>query len=403
MNTPTSDLRTPNLKRSAFTLVELLIVITIIGILVGLLLPAVRGALKSANELAVRTEMTQIEQAIESFNTQYGFYPPSFEQYNRSEARNINHPGLAAFLRHLNRIAPNHQETRSFFPGIDTQPEFTRAVVWWNKVGRHLDQTSSMMFWLTGLTKSQQFPLTGGAFRPIPAFGVDTYSNGAPFLVGNGSPTLPDGSPFVIERVDFLQNLSPGQFLFNTVDASDLLDDSETLNSLVSPNVDVVPASELAVTAAYRQAKGPSNSNNLFVYRDAPSYIPNPLNLRRSGYAYMGSIAGVFNDDVDGDGMPDRNVTDPPGQQDFVNPKTFQLVSPGLDGELGVPFAGANGLDVLHHKLQAAAFPTVPVVLEAVQMLDGDWLARDARLAGDNMANFAAGRLELIWIEAGVE
>ena len=79
MNTPTSDLRTPNLKRSAFTLVELLIVITIIGILVGLLLPAVRGALKSANELAVRTEMTQIEQAIESFNTQYGFYPPSFE------------------------------------------------------------------------------------------------------------------------------------------------------------------------------------------------------------------------------------------------------------------------------------------------------------------------------------
>ena len=310
---------------------------------------------------------------------------------------------MAAFLRHLNRIAPNHQETRSFFPGIDTQPEFTRAVVWWNKVGRHLDQTSSMMFWLTGLTKSQQFPLTGGAFRPIPAFGVDTYSNGAPFLVGNGSPTLPDGSPFVIERVDFLQNLSPGQFLFNTVDASDLLDDSETLNSLVSPNVDVVPASELAVTAAYRQAKGPSNSNNLFVYRDAPSYIPNPLNLRRSGYAYMGSIAGVFNDDVDGDGMPDRNVNDPPGQQDFVNPRTFQLVSPGLDGGLGVPFAGANGLDVLQHKLQAAAFPTVPVVLEAVQMLDGDWRVRDARLAGDNMANFAAGRLELIWMEAGVE
>ena len=154
MNTPTSDLRIPNLKRSAFTLVELLIVITIIGILVGLLLPAVRGALNSANELAVRTEMTQIEQAIESFNTQYGFYPPSFEQYNRSEAGNLSHPGLAAFLRHLNRIAPNHQETRSFFPGIDTQPEFTRAVVWWNKVGRHLDQTSSMMFWLTGLTLS---------------------------------------------------------------------------------------------------------------------------------------------------------------------------------------------------------------------------------------------------------
>ena len=99
--------------------------------------------------------------------------------------------------------------------------------MWWNKVGRHLDQTSSMMFWLTGLTKSQQFPLTGGAFRPIPAFGVDTYSNGAPFLAVNGSDTLPDGSLFVIERVDFLQNLSPGQFLFNTVDALSLIHISE--------------------------------------------------------------------------------------------------------------------------------------------------------------------------------
>ena len=392
MNTPTSDLRIPNLKRSAFTLVELLIVITIIGILVGLLLPAVRGALRAANELAVRTEMTQIEQAIESFNTQYGFYPPSFEQYNRSEARNINHPGLAAFLRHLNRIAPNHQETRTFFPGI-TAPNTPRAVVWWNKVGRHLDQTSSMMFWLTGLTKSQQFPLTGGAFRPIPAFGVDTYSNGAPFQIlqadGTADVFLPDGSPFVIERVDFLQNLSPGQFLFNTVDASDLLDDSETLDELLLRNVDVVPASELAVTAGYRQAKGPSNSENLFVYRDAPAYIPNPLNLRRSGYAYITNLPNPLGDPI--------------GDATFANPRTYQLISPGLDGELGVPFGGESMPTELQLQLQASAFPTAPLVLNEVQALDSDWRASDARLAADNMANFAVGRLELIWIEAGVE
>ena len=399
MNTPTSDLRIPNLKRSAFTLVELLIVITIIGILVGLLLPAVRGALNSANELSNRTEMVQIEQAIESFNTQYGFYPPSFEQYLRSEASNINHPGLAAFLRHLNRIAPNHQETRSSFPGINAP----RAVVWWNKVGRHLDQTSSLMFWLTGLTKSQQFPLTGGAFRPIPAFGVDTYSNGAPFQIlqtgGGADTTLPDGSPFVIERVDFLQNLSPGQFLFNTVDASDLLDDSETLNSLQSRNVDVVPASELAVTAGYRQAKGPSNSNNLFVYRDAPSYVPLPLNLGRSGYAYLNDV--VTSEDYDGDG-----TVDGPALSAFANPRTFQLVSPGLDGELGVPTFPAVVGDA-ESRLRAAAFPTA--VVADVQGLGGTdpdgeaWGASDARLAADNMANFAAGRLELIWIEDGVE
>ena len=247
------------------------------------------------------------------------------------------------------------------------------------------------MFWLTGLTKSQQFPLTGGAFRPIPAFGVDTYSNGAPFQIlqadGTADVFLPDGSPFVIERVDFLQNLSPGQFLFNTVDASDLLDDSETLDELLLRNVDVVPASELAVTAGYRQAKGPSNSNNLFVYRDAPSYIP--LNLDRSGYAYMTELPVPF-------GNPIEEAT-------FANPRTYQLISPGLDGELGVPFASEESPGELKHQLQASAFPTVPLVLNEVQALDSDWRASDARLAADNMANFAVGRLELIWIEAGVE
>ena len=258
------------------------------------------------------------------------------------------------------------------------------------------------MFWLTGLTKSQQFPLTGGAFRPIPAFGVDTYSNGAPFQIlqadGTADVFLPDGSPFVIERVDFLQNLSPGQFLFNTVDASDLLDDSETLDELLLRNVDVVPASELAVTAGYRQAKGPSNSNNLFVYRDAPSYVPLPLNLGRSGYAYLTDV--VTSEDYDGDG-----TVDGPALSAFANPRTFQLVSPGLDGELGVP----TFLDVrdAESRLRAAAFPTA--VVADVQGLGGTdpdgvaWRARDARLAGDNMANFAAGRLELIWIEEGVE
>ena len=91
----------------------------------------------------------------------------------------------------------------------------------------------------------------------------------------------------------------------------------------------------------------------------------------------------------------------------FANPRTYQLISPGLDGELGVPFASEESPGELRHQLQASAFPTVSVVLEAVQAqaqaLGSDWRASDARLAGDNMANFAAGRLELIWIEAGVE
>src|SRR5713101_9818051 len=57
--------------RTAFTLVELLVVIAIIAILVSLLLVAVFKALDTAYEAQTRTDITQIAAALESFKTKY--------------------------------------------------------------------------------------------------------------------------------------------------------------------------------------------------------------------------------------------------------------------------------------------------------------------------------------------
>ncbi|MGA2029911.1 MAG: type II secretion system protein [Verrucomicrobiota bacterium] len=63
-------------SRRAFTLIELLAVITIIGVLAAFLVPTI-GAVKR-HELISKTqaEMAQVETAIERYKAAYGFYPP---------------------------------------------------------------------------------------------------------------------------------------------------------------------------------------------------------------------------------------------------------------------------------------------------------------------------------------
>ena len=63
--------------RTAFTLIELLIVIAIIGILIGFLVPAVSGALKRARVVSVKAEISQLETAIGKFRSVYNMDPPS--------------------------------------------------------------------------------------------------------------------------------------------------------------------------------------------------------------------------------------------------------------------------------------------------------------------------------------
>jgi prepilin-type N-terminal cleavage/methylation domain-containing protein len=71
--TPHSTFRT----RSAFTLVEMLVVIAIIGILAGLLLPALAGAKKAAKIAKAKTEISGIVAAVQQYDTTYSRLPAS--------------------------------------------------------------------------------------------------------------------------------------------------------------------------------------------------------------------------------------------------------------------------------------------------------------------------------------
>jgi prepilin-type N-terminal cleavage/methylation domain-containing protein len=58
-----------------FTLLELLVVITIIIILIGMLFPAFRGIQDQAKRTQAKNDLSQIVAAISAFYTEYGRYP----------------------------------------------------------------------------------------------------------------------------------------------------------------------------------------------------------------------------------------------------------------------------------------------------------------------------------------
>jgi len=68
----------------AFTLMELLVVISIIGILAGLLFTGLNSAMNAAKKTSAKNQVIQIATAIAAYESEYGHLPPGDKSFNSS-------------------------------------------------------------------------------------------------------------------------------------------------------------------------------------------------------------------------------------------------------------------------------------------------------------------------------
>ncbi len=74
-------------NREGFTLVELLVVIAVIGILVGLLLPAVQNAREAARRMSCQNHLRQQALALVNYESAFRVFPPAYVAQTRHPSR----------------------------------------------------------------------------------------------------------------------------------------------------------------------------------------------------------------------------------------------------------------------------------------------------------------------------
>jgi prepilin-type N-terminal cleavage/methylation domain-containing protein len=88
-------------SRRGFTLIELLVAITIIAILIGLLFPAIQSVYSNVRRTQIQAEVNRLATAVASFKTKYGHTPPSFVVLCEDPSDWATYPRERALIREL--------------------------------------------------------------------------------------------------------------------------------------------------------------------------------------------------------------------------------------------------------------------------------------------------------------
>ena len=148
--------------RSAFTLTELLVVITIIAILASLITVAVANALRTAKRAAISLELNQIEGSFEDIKNEYGAYPPNAmlptTNMSSSDRNRIIEQVRSDWIRMFKKAFPraDSKEIEIFRALISDNPPALRS-----GIQNGMNGSEAVVFWLGGFSSDPQYPLSG--------------------------------------------------------------------------------------------------------------------------------------------------------------------------------------------------------------------------------------------------
>ena len=260
--------------RAAFSLVEILIVISILGILAALLLPAINSARRTARVAEVQSEFESIKASITAFNTRFKKDPPSYIQIYEAPA---DWAADALSRRKVKELWPQFDFTlaRDINGDSDSTDDF------------ELEGSECLVFFLGGMVDS-----TSGAFRGF------SKNPSNPLVVDNGQR---DGPFYEFEGGLNPSTRQPTGRLIDT-DADSL---PEYVDSLPSQTLPIIYFSSYD-GAGYRPADDDSIGP---YYRDAArkqAYNSDGFQLISPGLDGEYGVGGVLDsEDANGNGSLD--------------------------------------------------------------------------------------------------
>jgi len=321
-----------------FTLVELLLVLLILAVLIALLLPALNGALKTARSAAVGGEINQLAQALASFKSRYGDYPPSriylSEDGNlQPNVTNLYGPvnGNAGDITYAQLGQRSIAAMRKFFPRVVFNLG-TPTGNWYDFNGNGvvdgpyiLQGHECLVFFLGGIPQYTAFGYAASGFGKDPTNPFTNNLVGLPGYSGNRQ------TPF-FEFVSIRLVLDPA----GTSGIPAYLDSLG--NAPPQANSNPPPPSSTPINFyAYFSAYGNGGYDPNDVNFISENYDPTSKTYPKLGYNVNFPVTGATNA-LSPAPNPYTSTVTVPGTlaATFLNPQSFQIISSGIDGTYGV-------------------------------------------------------------------